>query len=82
MSYHFTQPCPTCGRHNRIPVELLGRQVACPHCQAEFFGGGEDESSTQAEIEKPLLERVDDILRRSAPYGDAANIGNTIGADR
>lgn len=76
MPYHFTQPCPTCGRHNRISVELLGRQVSCPHCQAEFFGGGDDDASTgsraSSALERPLLERVDEILRRSAPLTTVA----------
>ncbi len=32
----FVRPCPTCGRHLEIRVELLGREVLCRHCSAEF----------------------------------------------
>jgi len=67
MPYHFTQSCPTCGRQNRIAVELLGRQVSCPHCQAEFFGGGQENMPSKSVLQRPLLERVDEMLRRSAP---------------
>lgn len=79
MPYHFTQPCPTCGRQNRIALELLGRRVSCPHCQAEFTGGAEEDSSASAALERPLLERVEEILRRSAPVSiPAAKISNGI----
>jgi ribosomal protein L37AE/L43A len=67
MPYHFTQPCPTCGRHNRIAVELLGREVCCPHCRAEFVGGADEDASSRTPLERPLLERVDEILSRSLP---------------
>ena len=33
----FIRPCPTCGRHLEIRVELLGREVRCRHCSAEFI---------------------------------------------
>ena len=36
MTYRFVQSCPTCGRKLEIRVDLLGRAVACQHCQAEF----------------------------------------------
>lgn len=32
----FVRPCPTCGRNLEIRVELLGREVQCRHCSAEF----------------------------------------------
>ena len=33
----FVRPCPTCGRNLEIRVELLGRDVQCRHCSAEFI---------------------------------------------
>lgn len=32
----FVRPCPTCGRNLEIRLELLGREVQCRHCSAEF----------------------------------------------
>jgi uncharacterized Zn finger protein (UPF0148 family) len=72
MPYHFSQPCPTCGRQTRIPVELLGREVSCPHCQASFFGGADDDSTRQMSLEKPLMERVEEILQRTSASLDHA----------
>lgn len=66
MPYHFSQPCPTCGRQTRIPVELLGREVSCPHCEASFFGGADDAAPGQMTLEKPLMERVEEILQRTS----------------
>jgi hypothetical protein len=34
---HFVRPCPTCGRNLEIRLELLGREVQCRHCSAEFI---------------------------------------------
>ncbi len=33
---YFMQECPTCGRALEIRVALLGKQVVCQHCLAEF----------------------------------------------
>ncbi len=72
MPYHFTQPCPTCGRQLRIAIDLLGREVGCQHCGAEFTGGCDGSSANHATLEAPLLERVEAILRRSDEYVHAA----------
>ncbi|MFO0871724.1 MAG: hypothetical protein U0935_22600 [Pirellulales bacterium] len=32
----FVQECSTCGRRLEVRVELLGRQVECPHCHRQF----------------------------------------------
>jgi uncharacterized paraquat-inducible protein A len=26
--------CPACGGHVKFPIQNLGRQISCPHCQA------------------------------------------------
>jgi hypothetical protein len=36
MKNFFYQECPVCGRHLRIRVEHLGRELACTHCQGNF----------------------------------------------
>ena len=36
MRNFFYQECPVCGRHLRIRVEHLGRELACTHCQGLF----------------------------------------------
>jgi hypothetical protein len=37
MKNFFYQECPVCGRHLRIRVEHLGRELACTHCQGNFI---------------------------------------------
>ncbi|WP_164100386.1 hypothetical protein [Candidatus Laterigemmans baculatus] len=49
----------------RISVELLGREVACQHCHAEFVAGQEPASHLAPPREQVLLDRVDEILRQS-----------------
>lgn len=36
MRNFFYQECPVCGRHLRIRLEHLGRELACTHCQGNF----------------------------------------------
>lgn len=36
MRNFFYQECPVCGRHLRVRLEYLGRQLACTHCQGSF----------------------------------------------
>lgn len=66
MPYHFSQPCPACGRQMRIAVQLLGRAVACQHCNCEFRGGCESRDAQESPLAMPLLDRVDEILRRTS----------------
>jgi len=33
----FVQECPTCGRRLLVRIDLMGRTVACQHCQAQFL---------------------------------------------
>jgi hypothetical protein len=37
MRNFFYQECPVCGRHLRIRLEHLGRELACTHCQGNFI---------------------------------------------
>ena len=74
VAYHFTQPCPTCGRQVRIAISYLGRTVACQHCQAEFdaFDDGEGDS-VPPETTAPLMERVEAMLRQTSDSGTQTN---------
>jgi hypothetical protein len=36
MRNFFYQECPVCGRHLRINVEHLGKQLTCSHCHGDF----------------------------------------------
>jgi hypothetical protein len=36
MRSFFYQECPVCGRHLRVRLEHLGRQLTCTHCQGSF----------------------------------------------
>ena len=65
MSHRFVQPCPTCGRRLEVNVELLGRAVACQHCQAEFVAADPSSSVSVLDDDAALLSRVDQMLRRA-----------------
>ncbi len=77
MSIQFTQSCPTCGRRIQIQASLMGRSVACPHCQAEFEAseGGTNRAEIDGRIRvnhlvdvepvDPLMARVEKALARA-----------------
>ena len=82
MTHRFVQACPTCGRKLEIGVDLLGREVACQHCQGEFIAA--DPTSTQSVLDDDadLLARVDHVLERadsllSADTGSDINMSLT-----
>lgn len=58
---YFFQECPTCGRHLRIRVEYLGRQMACAHC-SRTFTASDRASRFDAPTDGTLLERADRLL--------------------
>ena len=70
MPSRFNQPCPTCGRQMRISVELLGRDVACQHCHAEFVAGQEPAGEQVPPREQVLMDRVEEMLRQATPEPD------------
>lgn len=61
----FTRSCPTCGRRIQIRGSLLGRMVACRHCNAEFVAMAADESAGTIDEAQRLLDRVESALSRS-----------------
>jgi len=63
----FYQECPTCGRHLRIRVEHLGRQMTCVHCNSSFVAVDRESRMGQEAIGIPsLLDRAEDLLGISA----------------
>jgi hypothetical protein len=66
----FVRPCPTCGRNLEIRVELLGRDVQCRHCSAEFVAS--------QRCETPWIDAaVDRALAKAERY--IASIDSGIG---
>ena len=61
----FTRSCPTCGRRIQIRGALLGRVVACRHCNAEFVAMAADDSVGCVDDAQRLMDRVDSVLSRS-----------------
>lgn len=74
----FNRSCPVCGRLLRIRVQLLGRRVYCQHC-----GGGFAALDESLGAERPVSDRVDDLIARAdrvlerSACGDADDAGLT-----
>lgn len=64
MSLLFNQPCPTCGRKQKIRIELLGRTVACQHCRAEFTASDRSDA-IRVDADHHLMSRVERALQMS-----------------
>ena len=68
----FSRSCPTCGMRIRLQSQQLGRQVACPHCLAEFQASLQDDDQSVAipgpsnPATRDLMERVDSVLEQVA----------------
>ncbi|MFU7559565.1 response regulator [Stieleria sp. JC731] len=60
----FTRSCPTCGRRIQIRGTLLGREVACPHCNAKFTAMATDDAPGRIDDAQRLLDRVDTMLSK------------------
>ncbi|MCA9129092.1 MAG: hypothetical protein KDB22_18520 [Planctomycetales bacterium] len=69
----FVRACPTCGRNLEIRVELLGREVECVHCGAEF-NSNDDSRSKNDDM------KIEQILARAQQYVDSVyplNVGRS-----
>lgn len=77
MSLLFNQPCPTCGRKQKIRVELLGRIVACQHCSAEFTASDLSEGVRIGSSDR-LMNRVENALKMSQA---ALDVGTAVPAE-
>ena len=63
----FTRSCPTCGRRIQIRGSLLGKTVACRHCNAEFVAMVDDDTAGYIDDAQRLLDRVDSVLSQTHP---------------
>ena len=58
---YFVQACPTCGRHLQVRLELLGREVLCKHCHAQFHAKDPSVSGTSG-VSTSVTERANELL--------------------
>ncbi len=65
QSAFFVQECPICGRPLQIRVEYLGRRLTCDHCGGPFIAAEAPAGPSQAAPAVDLLDRAEDLLRRS-----------------
>jgi hypothetical protein len=57
----FVRSCPTCGRNLEVRVELLGRDVECVHCGANFKATQESKNAADD-------LRIEQVLARAQQY--------------
>jgi uncharacterized Zn finger protein len=57
----FVRACPTCGRNLEVRVELLGRDVECVHCGANF-------TATLKLRDENDDQRIEQVLARAQEY--------------
>lgn len=63
LATFFYQECPTCGRHLRIRVQYMGRNVTCPHCGGVTIAADTHSQQQAAQAPTPtLLEQADRLL--------------------
>jgi hypothetical protein len=62
MPLYFKQSCPVCGRRLQVHSRLLGQQIACQHCSAEFYADSGDVNSEESEFSDRLLARAEELL--------------------
>jgi hypothetical protein len=62
MPLNFKQSCPVCGRRLQVHSRLLGQQIACQHCSAEFCADCGDVHSEANEFTDRLLARAEELL--------------------
>jgi len=68
----FIQECPTCGRNLQIRLELLGRMIACPQCEAPIEACDSTLRPDRPHDSAELMLRADQLLatadaRRNTP---------------
>lgn len=75
-NYRFVQDCPTCGRKLRIRLDLLGREVACKHCCAEFIAQHTEGVSASVPAKDPLLDRVEAAMQKAQAFVETGVTSN------
>lgn len=64
---YFNQECPICGRHLRVRVAYLGKQVACQHCDGRFEAcDPESASYSSGKSGLALLDRADELIETAS----------------
>lgn len=58
----FVQECPTCGRNLQIRLELLGRTIACPQCEALIRASDASLRTDRPHDSAELLLRAEELL--------------------
>lgn len=66
----FVRSCPTCGRNLEVRVELLGREVECVHCGANFKATEEGRNAADD-------LRIEQVLARAQRYIDSIDSLNS-----
>ncbi len=56
---HFNTQCSMCGRRILVPIEYLGREIACAHCGLEFVAA---DPASLAEAGSSALKKADRYL--------------------
>jgi DNA-directed RNA polymerase subunit RPC12/RpoP len=69
-STYFVQECPTCGRNLQVRVELMGKQVHCPHCSARFEACDPGSAACpESSSGISLLQRAEQLLQSTSASG-------------
>lgn len=70
----FVRACPTCGRKLEVRVELLGREVECVHCGANFHATQEDRNAVDD-------QRIEQVLARAQRYIESVEALNPAASE-
>ena len=65
----FVRACPTCGRNLEVRVELMGREVECVHCGANFMATLKVRDSNDD-------QRIEQVLARAQEYIQSVEMFN------
>ena len=61
VATHFNTACSVCGRRLLVPIEQMGRTLACGHCGCQFVAADPDSA---VHAGPSLLEKADQQLAR------------------
>lgn len=73
LAMPITTTCPECRRDLRVPDQLFGKPVRCPHCRTEFTAGELPSPAIEpsAPTEPAEPEPLADTLAKREPAADA-----------
>lgn len=71
----FVRSCPTCGRKLEIRVELLGRDVECVHCGANFLADTQEAKQIDDQKIEQVLAKAQKYIDSVAPIDSASAEG-------